>query len=97
MAQSSFSNAEMFPYDMKARGLAKLVGEPTPGYVIWTSGFPLVDGTGARMPGGGVYRKDGSPMENVGEQPDFKIGMTPEDWISGRDPQLDKAIELLLK
>jgi tricorn protease len=87
----------MFPYAMKARGLARLVGEPTPGYVIWTGGLPLVDRTGARMPGSGVYRLDGTPMEDIGEQPDVKVPLTAEDWLAGRDPQLDKAIELLMK
>jgi hypothetical protein len=51
MNNHSYSNAEMFPYGMRAAGLAKLVGTPPPGYVIWTSGWSLVDGTSARMPG----------------------------------------------
>jgi tricorn protease len=96
MNEHSMSNAEMFPYAMRARGLAKLVGMPTPGYVIWTGGFQLVDGTNARMPGSGVYRLDGSPMEDMGEQPDVKVPMSPEDWLAERDPQLDKALEMLM-
>jgi tricorn protease len=95
-AETSMSNAEMFPYAMRQRGLATLVGMPTPGYVIWTYGLRLVDGTGARMPSSGVYRMDGSPLENLGEQPDIKVDITPEEYFSGRDPQLDKAIEVLL-
>ena len=35
-------------------------------------------------------------MENQGEQPDVRLWLTPEDWLSQRDPQLDKAIEMLL-
>jgi Periplasmic protease len=97
MNEHSYSNAEMFPYDMRATGLAKLVGMPTPGYVIWTTGLQLVDGTNARMPGSGVFRKDGSPLENMGEQPDYKIPLSNEDWLAERDPQLEKAIELLTK
>ena len=97
MNEHSYSNAEMFPYDMRATGLAKLVGMPTPGYVIWTGGLTLVDGTNARMPGSGVFRKDGSPLENLGEQPDYKVPLSNEDWLADRDPQLEKAIELLLK
>ncbi len=96
MAESSFSNAEMFPTAMKARRLATLVGMPTPGYVIYTRGFQLVDGTIARMPGTGVYRLDGSPLEDMGTQPDYKVDITPEQYFSGADPQLDKAIEVLL-
>lgn len=96
MNEHSYSNGEMFPSAMRTRGLAKLVGMPTPGYVIWTSEMRLVDGTGARMPGSGVFRLDGTNMENRGEQPDVRVPMSPEDWLAGRDPQLDKAIEILL-
>jgi len=97
MNEHSMSNAEMFPCAMRARGLAKLVGMPTPGYVIWTWGLPLVDGTNGRMPGSGVYRLDGTPMENMGEKPDVRVPMTIEDWLAKRDPQLDRALEMLMK
>lgn len=95
-AETSFSNAEMFPAAMKDRGLAKLVGMPTPGYVIYTSGGRLVDGTSIRVPGTGVYRLDGTPTENMGQTPDYRVDISPEDFFAGRDPQLDKAIEVLL-
>jgi tricorn protease len=97
MDQTSFSNAEMFPEAMRTRKLARLVGVKTPGYVIYTNGFPLVDGTSARMPGSGVWRVDGSSMENIGVKPDFEIFITPEQFFGGQDPQLDKAIQLLSK
>jgi tricorn protease len=97
MNEHSYSNAEMFPYGMRAAGLAKLVGMPTPGYVIWTYNWSLVDGTRVRMPGTGEYRLDGSPMENMGEQPDVRVPLTHDDWVADRDPQLEKAIEILMK
>ena len=96
-AETSFSNAEMFPAAMKSAGLAKLVGMPTPGYVIYTSGTRLVDGTSIRLPGTGVFRLDGSPTENLGQEPDYKVDITPEEYFAGKDPQLDKAIDVLLK
>ncbi|MGI8924637.1 MAG: S41 family peptidase [Fimbriimonadales bacterium] len=95
--EDSFSNAEMFPYAMRERKLAKLVGMPTPGYVIWTWGGRLVDGTSIRMPMAGVYRLDGTPMENMGQQPDIKVPWSNEDYMSGKDPQLDRAILELKK
>ena len=95
--EDSFSNAEMFPYAMKQRGLAKTVGMPTTGYVIWTWGGQLVDGTGIRMPMSGVYRMDGTPMENMGQKPDYEVPWTDEDYFAGKDPQLEKALELLIK
>lgn len=95
-AETSYSNAEMFPAAMKARKLATLVGRPTPGYVIYTGGGRLVDGTGIRVPGTGAYRLDGTPLENNGVVPDYDVQITPEQYFSGKDPQLDKAIEVLL-
>ena len=58
---------------MRQRGLAKTVGMPTSGYVIWTWGGRLVDGTSIRMPMSGVYRMDGTPMENIGQKPDYVV------------------------
>lgn len=95
--ETSYSNAEMFPYAMRSRGLAKLVGKQTPGYVIWTGGLNLVDGTIARLPGSGVFRLDGSTLENNGQKVDFELDYPSEDYFAGRDPQLQKAIEVLLK
>lgn len=96
MNERSFSNAEMFPYSVRAKKLGTLIGWQTPGYVIATWELRLVDGTGARMPQIGVYRKDGSNLENNGEMPDIAVWMSPEDWVQQRDPQLDKALEVLL-
>lgn len=95
--ETSFSNAEMFPSAMKTRGLATLVGVQTPGYVIWTGGLRLVDGTNARMPGSASFRLDGTPMENLGQKPDIEVHITREQYFNGVDPQLDKAIEILMK
>lgn len=95
MNEHSFSNAEMFPYAIRQRGLGRLVGMPTPGYVIWTSSFTLTNGTRCRIPGRGVWRMDGTNMENHGEKPDVEVWLTPDEWLAGKDPQLEKAIELL--
>jgi tricorn protease len=94
--EHSYSNAEIFPNAMRVRGLAQLIGRPTPGYVIWTDSLSLVDGTRARMPMTGAYRLDGTPMENLGEKPDIDVALSPEDYLSDRDPQIDKAVEVLL-
>ena len=94
--EHSYSNAEMFPSAMRTKGLAQLIGVATPGYVIWTYEMGLVDGTKARMPMTGAYRLDGTPMENNGEKPDLEVRLSPDDWLHDRDPQLDKAIEVLV-
>ena len=38
----------------------------------------------------------GWSLENEGVSPDIVVDITPSDRIAGRDPQLDKAIEVLL-
>ena len=93
--EHSYSNAEIFPNAMRARGLAQLIGVATPGYVIWTDSLSLVDGTRARMPMTGAYRLDGTPMENLGEKPDIEVPLSPDDYLNERDPQIDKASEVL--
>lgn len=97
ISESSFSDAELYPSGMRARGFATLLGMPTPGYVIGTYGLPLLDGTSARMPAWGWFRLDGSNTENNGERPDIQVDWPVEDYLSGRDPQLDRAIAELLK
>lgn len=96
-AETSYSNAEMFPYSMSARKLATFVGQRTPGYVIWTWGLGLVDGTGARMPSAGVYRMDGRPLENDGIEPDIDVPWSNEQYMAGEDPQLKRAVQEVLK
>ncbi|RYG25293.1 PDZ domain-containing protein [bacterium] len=97
MGETSYSNAEMFPAAMKARKLATLVGMPTPGYVIYTGGLRLVDGTNARMPGTGAFTLEGENLEDNGRQPDVKVDITPEQYLRGEDPQLDAAIDVLIR
>ena len=64
--------------------------------MIWTGGLRLVDGTNARMPGAGVYRLNGISLEDNGVQVDYKVPITREQYFAGQDPQLDKAIEVLM-
>jgi tricorn protease len=47
------------------------------------------------MPQTGSYRLDGTNQENLGEAPDIQVPLTPQDWLAERDPQLDKAIQIL--
>ncbi len=92
----TMSNAEIVAYNLKQSG-ATLVGMPTPGYVIWTGNSRLVDGTGIRIPGIGAYRRDGSNMEDNGQKPDIMVDIPSTDWEANRDPQLDVAIDVLMK
>lgn len=89
----------MFPAGFKALGLGQVIGEPTMGAVIGTGSYSLVDGSTVRTPGVGVYLADGklTNMENYGVQPDILVPHRSEDELAGRDPQLERAVQELLK
>jgi tricorn protease len=36
-------------------------------------------------------------VENYGTDPDIEVDITPEDWVAGRDPQLERAIAEALR
>jgi tricorn protease len=95
----SASNAEMFPAGFRALGLGKLVGTPTMGAVIGTGSYSLIDGSTVRTPATGVFLfdKERTNMENYGVRPDILVENTPEDTLSGRDRQLEAAVQELLK
>jgi tricorn protease len=96
-AETSFSNAEMFPETIKALKLGKVVGMATPGYVVYTYGGQLVDGTSIRLPSTGVYRVDGTPLEDMGVEPDIKVDIDPSEYFNGQDPQLKRATEEVMR
>jgi tricorn protease len=85
----------MFPDGFRKLGLGKLVGVTTMGAVIGTSSERLMDGSTMRTPGVGVFTARGENMENYGVQPDIWVDNTPEDFLAGRDRQIEKAVELL--
>jgi tricorn protease len=95
----SASNAEMFPAGFRALGLGKVIGVPTAGAVIGTGSYSLIDGSTVRTPGTGVYLfdKQQTNMENLGVKPDIHVENKPEDVLAGRDPQLETAVQELLR
>ena len=95
--EQSLSDAEMTAQGFKQLKLGKIIGNETYRWIIFTSGAGLVDGSFVRLPGWGCYTLDGKDLELTGVQPDIKVINTFEDKINGRDPQLDRAIEEVLK
>jgi tricorn protease len=93
--ERSGSDAEMFPAGFRALGLGKLVGVPTAAAVIGTGSYTLLDGSTIRTPGTGVWTATGQNMENYGVPPDVYVDNTPSDFLSGRDAQIEKAVEVL--
>jgi tricorn protease len=93
--ERSASDAEMFPQGFKDLKLGKTVGVPTMGAVIGTGSYTLADGSTIRTPGAGVWTARGENMENFGSQPDVWVDNAPDDFLKGRDAQIEKAVEVL--
>jgi tricorn protease len=95
--EQSLSDAEMTAQGFKSLKLGTIIGNGTYRWIIFTNGVSLVDGSSVRMPSWGCYSLDGKDLEVTGVQPDILIVNTFEDKLNGRDPQLDRAIEEIMK
>jgi tricorn protease len=93
--ERSTSDAEVFPDGFRTLGLGKVVGKTTYGAVIGTGAYRLLDGSSIRTPGTGLWNVKGYNLENYGVPPDVDVDNTPEDFLAGRDAQIERAIEVL--
>jgi tricorn protease len=55
-----------------------------------------MDGATITAPNFAIWTEDGFVIENEGVAPDVDVEQTPKDVIAGRDPQLEKAIEIVM-
>jgi tricorn protease len=92
------SGGDAMPLFFRRRGLGKLVGKRTWGGLIGIYDYPvLMDGGFCTSPRMAIFSPQGEwEVENVGIAPDLEVEMTPKLVISGRDPQLEKAVEVVL-
>jgi tricorn protease len=93
------SDGDIFSHSFKMMGLGPLVGKRTWGGVvgIWPR-HALVDGTVTTQPEFSFWFEDvGWSVENYGTDPDIEVDITPQDYRAGRDTQLERSIEEILK
>ena len=97
--EDSASDGDIFPYRFRAAGLGPLIGKRSWGGVVGiTSHGPLLDGGSVNVPQFGTNGADGSwVVENVGVEPDIEVENDPRSVIAGRDPQLERAVEEVLR
>jgi tricorn protease len=57
----------------------------------------LVDGGYIAVPRFGIFNKNGWIIEGVGVSPDIEVVDRPEQLAAGKDPSVEKAVEVLLK
>jgi tricorn protease len=93
------SGGDLMPYMFKQKKIGTLVGKRTLGILVGIYNYPvLMDGGTMTAPRLGIFSKDGKwVVENEGVAPDIEVEMTPKVVIACKDPQLEKAVEVLMK
>ncbi len=99
MDENTASDGEAFSEGFRRLGLGKLIGVRTWGGEIWlSSGNRLVDNGIATAAETGVYSSDGEWLiEGWGVEPDIKVDNLPHEAFSGKDTQLQAAVQHLLE
>ena len=95
--QHSLSDAEDFTEGYRALKLGKVVGEPTGGWIIYTSNVSLIDGTSLRLPFIKITSSDGKLMEMSPRPVDVPVTRPIGESYTGHDVQLETAVKELLK
>jgi len=95
--QHSLSDAEDFTEGYRALKLGKVVGEPTAGWIIYTSNVQLLDGTGLRLPFIKITDNAGKVMELAPRPVDVAVQRPVGESYTDKDSQLDVAVRELLK
>lgn len=93
--EGSASASEILAGALKERAGALLVGEKSFGKGTVQDPIDFDDGSGLHLTVSKWLTPKGFWVHEKGLEPDYKVVLTDADINAGRDPQLDKAIELL--
>ena len=98
MNEDCYSNGSGFPWVYRELGIGKLIGSPVAGTATSVWWETLMDRTMVfGIPQVGKKDKNDQWMENQELWPDIEVYNQPEDFILGRDPQLERAVQEMLK
>jgi tricorn protease len=92
------SGGDALPWYFRDAKIGPMVGTRTWGGLVGIYDYPnLMDGGSVTAPRVAFYNRTGDwDVENQGVAPDYDVEITPKDWMSGHDPQLEKAVSLVM-
>ncbi len=93
------SGGDALPWMFRQRHTGTLVGKRTWGGLVGIFGFPpLIDGGGVTAPNLAFWNpaKTDWEIENHGVPPDVEVEFDPAAVRAGHDPQLEKAVEIVM-
>lgn len=94
--ESSLSDSEDFTQGYEALHLGKVVGTPTAGWIIYTGGRGLIDGSVVRVPSTRIQTTQHENMEMHPRPVDVEVVRQPGETEEETDSQLARAVTELL-
>jgi tricorn protease len=96
--ENAGSGGDLLPWMWRRFQVGPIVGKPTWGGLVGVLGFPeLMDGGVITAPNLAIWDAEkGWVVENEGVPPDVDVEQTPADVIAGKDPQLERAIAIVM-
>ncbi|MEZ0486382.1 S41 family peptidase [Fibrella aquatica] len=95
--QHSLSDAEDFTEGYRTLKLGKVVGEPTAGWIIFTSAAQLIDGSSIRLPFSKITDNTGKDMELAPRPVDVPVSRPIGESYTDQNLQLSTAVKELVK
>ncbi len=97
--ETAGSGGDLLPWMFRKFELGPLIGRRTWGGLVGILGFPvLLDGGRVTAPNLAFWtEEEGFGIENVGVPPDIEVEQLPARVIDGHDPQLERAIQEILR
>ncbi|NHZ73533.1 MAG: hypothetical protein GWP16_03575 [Nitrospirae bacterium] len=97
--EDSASDGDIFPFYFREAGLGPLIGKRTWGGVVGIAGRgPLIDGGTIYVPEFSTNDMQGNwIIEGIGVEPDIEVENDPKSILEGRDPQLERGVEEVMK
>ena len=93
--QASASASEILSGALKDHNRATLVGETTFGKGFVQKVHKLSDGSGINITIAKYLTPSGKDIDKKGIKPDYTVELTEKDFTQDKDPQLDKAKQIL--
>jgi len=93
------SGGDAMPWYFHRAGVGQLVGKKTWGGLVGIYGYPdLIDGGYVTAPRVAIYGLNGEwEVENHGIEPDVDVDLDPAAVRQGHDPQLEKAVAVVMQ
>ncbi len=97
--ENSASDGDIFPAMFREAGLGPLIGKRSWGGVVGiTNRGTLIDGGAVNVPEFGFANTKGEwIIEGYGVDPDIVVENDPKSEIEGKDPQLERAVQEVMK